>query len=373
MRIATAAHPHPMNLPALKTHRGHARQTLQRLRRGEACPVRSQLAHQPWGQFAARSRQRTKQIMIGMLLEKRFDGRAIFVELPAQHLQHFRETHRQPAFGAGDGRAAFPVRRMGEECQPFLRRLRSPQLVDVEKLFPFSFAGLGQFLRRGELHDQRPGRRQRPIFKRLQGRVVILAQRRAQLVDQRGALLDQRHFVPAQQTQFLDHRVFRHQGPPTPSVQPQSIGQCPGVELVVFDAAGRFALAVTRRRFRLHGKHRAIAAQQLLHGCAAAGFNRHAQAGISLGLLAELFPALGTVLEPKLCDPLSCWIHDDDIVVITGPIETGVVRQFIPIFHRLSFRIYSRRVVPGRPQADTRALAGRCSLRGWPGATRRHR
>ena len=103
---------------------------------------------------------------------------------------------------------------------------------------------------------------------------------------------------------------------------------------------------------------RAIAAQQLLHGCAAAGFNRHAQTGISLGLLTELFPALGTVLEPKLCDSLSCWIHDDDIVVITGPIETGVVRQFIPIFHRLSFRVYSRRVMPGRPQADTRAPRG---------------
>ena len=38
------------------------------------------------------------------------------------------------------------------------------------------------------------------ILKRLQCRVVILAQRGAQLIDQQGALLDQRHFIAAQQT-----------------------------------------------------------------------------------------------------------------------------------------------------------------------------
>jgi hypothetical protein len=63
-------------------------------------------------------------------------------------------------------------------------------------------------------------------------------QRLAELVDQSGALRNERDLVAAHQAQLFDQRILRHERSPALPVEAQGVGQTPGVELVVFHAAG---------------------------------------------------------------------------------------------------------------------------------------
>jgi hypothetical protein len=52
-------------------------------------------------------------------------------------------------------------------------------------------------------------------------------------------------------------------------------------------------------------------------------------------------------------------IHDGHIVMVSGPVQAGEVRQFIPVFHVMSLRCGRRGAAcRARPRADTGTLVG---------------
>jgi hypothetical protein len=65
--------------------------------------------------------------------------------------------------------------------------------------------------------------------------------------------------------------------------------------------------------------------------------------------------------EAQVGDDLTQTIHDDDIVMVAGPVEAGVVSDFDPRFHVFAFGCSHRGAVDSHP--DTGSLAGYCSLR----------
>jgi hypothetical protein len=115
------------------------------------------------------------------------------------------------------------------------------------------------------------------------------------------------------------------------AVDAQSIGQTPGIPPVGLVAAGDFAFAVTLgagRRDRING-HPAL--QQLLDDHALAGLHGGGQARAEGGnLLAPALPAGCGMGDLKVGDDLPATIDDDDIVMILGPVEAGIVGDFIP-------------------------------------------
>jgi hypothetical protein len=113
----------------------------------------------------------------------------------------------------------------------------------MQELLPLAFAGLRELLGRGKDLDEAPGVILGPVLKGLHSRRVIFAQGGLELVDQRGALFDERDLIAAQQPQLLEQRILRSQWFLAVSIHPQRVGQAPGIELIIFDAAGRFALA----------------------------------------------------------------------------------------------------------------------------------
>ena len=101
--------------------------------------------------------------------------------------------------------------------------------------------------------------------------------------------------------------------------------------------------------------------KQLIHGGSLVGFDRDRQGRIRLNFIAELLPARQGMFDAKVSDDLTLAIHDDDIVMVAGPVEAGVVSDFNPRFHQLAFGCSHRGAVGSH--ADTRSLAGYCSLR----------
>jgi hypothetical protein len=85
------------------------------------------------------------------------------------------------------------------------------------------------------------------------------------------------------------------------------------------------------------------------------------QCGVRLHLSLELLPACQGMLEAQVGDDLPLTIHDDDIMMVAGPVEAGVVSDFDPRFHAFAFGCAHRSAVGSHP--DTGSLAGYCSLR----------
>jgi len=111
-----------------------------------------------------------------------------------------------------------------QNLQPVLGGCRAPKFVRVQELFPASPACLVQQRGRGESYDKVPGAPTNPVIKRFQRRRIIFVQRLLVLIGQRGALLNERDLVTAEQLQFGDDRVLRRQRPPRVSVQAQRVG-----------------------------------------------------------------------------------------------------------------------------------------------------
>src|SRR6478735_2375396 len=95
-----------------------------------------------------------------------------------------------------------------KDFHPLFIGLRSRQTLSMEELLPLAFASRCQSLRGGESFHEGPSARQCPVFKGLQSRWVIFAQGALELIDERGALLDQGDLVAAEQAQLSHQRIF---------------------------------------------------------------------------------------------------------------------------------------------------------------------
>ena len=86
-----------------------------------------------------------------------------------------------------------------------------------------------------------------------------------------------------------------------------------------------------------------------------------------LGDLLERYrsAAAARVREFEIGYDLATGVHHHDRVVTASPIESSIVGDFFPFFHRGCFFSMHRGAVVRQP--DTRSLAGCCSLRRWDG------
>ena len=151
------------------------------------------------------------------------------------------------------------------------------------------------------------------------------------------------------------------QGFPLLAVQPQGLGQGPGIQPVGLVAAGRFALAIAFGAERVDRIKGAVQREQLIHGRSLVGFDRDGQRRIRLNFIAERLPARPGMFDAKVSDDLTLAIHDDDLVMVAGPVEAGGVRAFNPRFHSFALGCSHRSAVESHP--DPRSLAGCGSLR----------
>ena len=157
------------------------------------------------------------------------------------------------------------------------------------------------------------------------------------------------------------HDVHRSQGFPVLASQPQGFGQRPGVQMVGLVAAGSFTFTIAFGTERIDRINTGAQLQQLVHHRPLTGLNGDGQSGIWLHLIAELLPAGQGVFDAKFGDELTLAIHNDDIVMIAGPVEAGIMGDFISGFHGFAFGCARRGAVGSHP--DTQSLAGGCSLR----------
>jgi len=328
--VALKANTNLVDLPRLKADRSGPGHALQVGRVLKPFGVATHFAQQSRGQLLARTGKRAKQGALGMLPEEGLDLPPVFVQLVLQGVEHLGQADGQERLGRGDGGAAAKLAGILEGFHPLGGGFRTPQLLGVQKLFPAAGAGGGQFFRRGELEDKVPAGGARPIIKGCQRRRIILAEGLLKLIDQGGPLLAEADFIAAQQLDLLGQRVHRLKGLPLLAVDAQRVGQRPGIEMVGLVAAGSLALPIAPGAVRIDRIDRAAPLQELVHSRALAGFDGHGHGGIVLDPAAKLVPTLQGVWKAKLGDDLPLAVHDDYIRVIAGPIEAGVVRDFIP-------------------------------------------
>ena len=179
--------------------RSSARDTLKHLVATVAVRVAPQRRQQPGRQDLLGSGQAAKQIMVGMLSEKSLDLFAVEGQLLGQGAEQFTQADGQLAFGSNNGLGGLELVGLSEKRQAFLGRFRPPQPVGVQELLPAALAGTGQGLRRREGQDELPGGGVSPILEGLESRRIVFEQGLLQLIDQRRTLLDQGHFISAQQ------------------------------------------------------------------------------------------------------------------------------------------------------------------------------
>ena len=232
-----------VDLSGLVADRSRSSQALQTVRI-KALAIRADLAQQARGDLGTRSGQRTKEIVIGMLGKELLDLGAVGLNLVLEQAQHPRAGQRQSALGAGEHCAGDELARPREDFHAFGVGLRPDKLMAVQELFPFAFASRDERLRSGEGFDKSPGARQCPVLKGFQCRRIIFVQRALELVDQGGALLNQRDLVAAKQPQLGHERIFVGERSPAVAINAQGVGQTPGVDVVGLVAAGRFAFPV---------------------------------------------------------------------------------------------------------------------------------
>ncbi len=97
--ITSPPHSHFEELSALVTDRGNARITHERVRIGKNLTLAAQFGQQARSQLGTGSRQRIKQVMIGMLLKSLFDPAAVFIQLALERFQQRNQTQSQQTLG----------------------------------------------------------------------------------------------------------------------------------------------------------------------------------------------------------------------------------------------------------------------------------
>src|SRR4030095_9675004 len=136
-----------------------------------------------------------------MLIEELFDPAPVLRQLLLERAQQARTTLRQKTLGRDLRRRTGKFRGPIKESQARFQRLRTPEPLRVQPLLPFAFARFVQSRRRREAQDEAPGRQLRPVAESLERRRKIFTHRLLELIDQGGALLNQRAFVSGEQTQ----------------------------------------------------------------------------------------------------------------------------------------------------------------------------
>ena len=194
-----------------------------------------------------------------------------------------------------------------------------------------------------------------PLVEGLQRGRIILVESGLELVDQRGALLDQLHFVPTEQAQFFHQRIGRRQRPPSLAIDPQRISKTPGIGLIGLGAAGHVTVAVALRGLGLHRIDRHAAGQQLFDCRPVTGLNGHGQSRPGFDLFSPLRPALRRVRESEGGHSGSGAVQYDRVMMILRPVETGEVRE---LFERVHGGCLSTHRRPTARRADIRTLAG---------------
>ena len=205
--------------------------------------------------------------------------------------------------------------------------LRAVELVGVEEPLVLAPTGLHERRGVGERDDEPPGPLAGPVVEGVEGGGVVLVQGGAELVDECGALLDQRDLVAAEQAELGGQRVLRAQRPPAVTVGAEGVGEAPGVQRVVLGAGRGLAVAVAFGGLGVQRVQGQAQVEQPLDGGPAAGLDRDAETGERGGLLAERRPALGVVGEAQGQDDRAVRVDDDDLVLGACPVEAGEVGE----------------------------------------------
>jgi len=198
----------------------------------------------------------------------------------------------------------------------------------AEARFPLAFACFEQGVGAGETFDERPRIGSGPVLEGFQRGGVILAQGLAELVDECGALLNEGHFVSAQDAQPLDEGIFGAKGAPGVAVGAQGIGKRPGVVTVGLGAAGVFALAIAACAHGIDRIDGGGAVDDLFNNHAKARLSGDAKLGIGADFFLPLPPTGGGVLDLEVGHQCAGGIDDDDVMMIAGPVETSEVGEF---------------------------------------------
>ena len=260
----------------------------------------------------------------------------------------------------GAGELACPLK----DLQAGIGELGAPEPVCVEPLFPLFAAGLLQGLRRWEAEHEAPCRCTSPVLEGFQCSRIVFAQGTLKLVDERGTLLDQCALVAAEQPQLFNERVFGRKPSPAVAVHTQRIGQAPCVELIILGPTGSLALTISLGALGMNWIDRQAKSQQLLHSRTLAGFDSHRQRAKGGKLRPALSPTFAGMGEAEAGDDGAASIHHDHVVMIAGPIEASEVSMILPVIHGIWQGCWrTHRPDPAASRADTRALAGHCSLR----------
>lgn len=269
-----------------------------------------------------------------MGFEEVLDAFPIQAQLYFQRAEDLSQGERLETLGGGDRSRSAERSGAGEDLHAGRCGFRSPHFVSVEEFLPATLACFDEFLRRGKGKDELPSRLLGPIGECLERGRIVLAQRGPQLIDEAGTLLDQRNLIAAQQAQLHDQWIFRRERFPAMPVYSQGVGKTPGIELIVFDAAGGFALPVLFRTEGVDGIDHASAALQLLNGNAMSGFHGHGDVAAEASEDFPRFgPAIAVVGEAQGGFHLTLPVDDRKIVMIAGPVEAGEVSMFFPAFH----------------------------------------
>jgi len=299
--------------------------------------------------------------VVGVLVEEQADLLPVGFQLGFQCVEGLAQAHRQEALGCNDGRSALELVGTSKDFQPPLRGVWTPEFMSVEEPVPSAFLGFDQRGGRWKFNDKLPTITLSPVVKSLESRRIIFTQGLLKLADQRGALFDERHLIAAQEAQLLRQGVQRLEGRPSMSIHAQSVGKSEGVGPVGFVAAGAFALTIAFGSQGVERINSAFTLEQLIYGRALACFNRYGQCGIRFDFIAECLPPVLRMFDLELGDDGSLAVDDHQIVMILGPVEAGVMSDFIPCFHAMLCGCSHRGAVGSQP--DTRSLAGYCSLR----------
>ena len=134
------------------------------------------------------------------------------------------------------------ARKNGEAC--FIGG-GSCELVRMEEFLPFAFASLLKRRWRWELGDKGPGAGPCPVVKCLQRGGIVFMERIDQLIDKRGALLDETALIATKVTQFEREGILSFKRVPVHAVTAKSAGHRVAIKVVVFVATGSHAIAVT--------------------------------------------------------------------------------------------------------------------------------
>jgi hypothetical protein len=165
------------------------------------------------------------------------------------------------------------------------------------------------------------------LGERVEGSGVVLAQRRAQLVDLALAVPDQRLMGPGQHLDRLGQIAVAGHGAVQVAVGAGQAGQHPGVTRIRLRARGREPLPIPRRGHRVHGQHRVPGRHQRPHEQTPIGLRGDHDIGRTLHVARDQFMEPGHALDPfgqpATRQPAALAVLDMNVMVGLSPVVTN--------------------------------------------------